>query len=190
MIETLMCDVQVKLKEHPKRLRHVIGVKETAVALAEIHGVNVEYAAIAALYHDVTKYDSIKDQTDLLDQDTILKYQAYPVMYHALSAAKLLEMTYDIHDADILNAIKHHIWGAPHMSSLEKIIFIADSCEPNRQFDDAPMIFELAKKDLDHATLVAMKASIDYLEKKGHSPSQEQLDAYQYYQEVIRGKTT
>jgi len=190
MIETIFNEVKVKLGDHPKRLKHVIGVKDTAVALAEIHGVNVEHAAIASLFHDVTKYDPIEEQTSLLDQETVLRYQAYPVMYHALSAAKLLEMKYGIHDEDLLNAIRHHIWGSPRMSKLEKIIFIADSCEPNRQFADAPMIFELAKKDLDHATLVAMKASIDYLENKGLSPSQEQLDAYQYYQEVIRGKTT
>lgn len=189
MIDKMISDVTNKLSEHPKRLKHVIGVKDTAVALAKIHGVIEEHAAIAALYHDVTKYDSIKEQTDLLDQEMIDKYHNYPVMYHALSAARLLEIKYDIHDQDILNAIKHHIWGAKDMSTLEKIIFIADSCEPNRQFEDAPMIFELAKQDLDHATMVAMKASIDYLEKKGHHPSQEQLDAYHYYQEVIRGKT-
>jgi predicted HD superfamily hydrolase involved in NAD metabolism len=188
MIDVIEQFVIQKLGDHPKRLKHVFGVKDTAVILAKIHGIDQEQAAIAALFHDVTKYDSIEAQKQLLDENSMMKYAEYPVMYHALSAAKLLETVFDIHDLHVLNAIKHHIWGTKDMTTLEKIIFIADSCEPNREFDDAPIIFELAKKDLDHATMIAMKASIDYLEKKGYTPSQEQLDAYHYYQEVIRGK--
>lgn len=188
MINAIETYVIEHMSEHPKRLKHIIGVKDTAVALASIHGIDLNKAMIAALFHDVTKYDSLDDQKQFLDQTTIDKYHDYPVMYHALSAAECLKRTFDIQDEDILNAIKHHIWGTPRMSPLEQIIFIADSCEPSREFDDAPIIYEIAQKDLDNATWLAMKASINYLEKKGFTPSQEQLDAYHYYQEVIRGK--
>lgn len=188
MIEQLKSRVTEKLKDHPKRLQHVFGVYETACKLATIHGVDQEKAAIAALYHDYAKYDTIEEQIQHIELKLIKQYAEYPVIYHALAAAISLEQEFMIKDQDILNAIRHHVWGRPKMSDLEKIIFISDSCEPNRKFDDASLIFETATKDLNHAVLLAMKASIDYLYQKGLLPSQEQLEAYTYYQEVNRGE--
>jgi predicted HD superfamily hydrolase involved in NAD metabolism len=178
-----------KLKDHPKRLKHVEGVAETSVLLAKVHGEDEDKARIAGYWHDTSKYDEIEIQIKDLDQDTILKYQDYPVIYHALAAAKNLEIEFHIHDEDLLNAIRHHVWGTTHMSKLEKIIFIADSCEPNRGFEDSDMIFNMAIQDLDEAVCYCMKQSIDHVIAKGNTPSQEQMEAYQYYMEETRGKT-
>jgi len=177
----------IKLKDHPKRLKHVEGVAETAVKLALVHDVDVEKARIAGYWHDTSKYDEIEIQIKDLDQDSILRYQDYPVIYHALAAAKTLENEFDMHDDDLLNAIKHHVWGTKDMGKLEKIIFIADSCEPNRGFEDSEMIFKMAIQDLDQAVCYCMKISIDHLIAKGKTPSQEQVKAYQYYMEETRG---
>ena len=188
MIEQLKHRVEEKLKNHPKRLLHVMGVYETACKLADLHGINSEKAAIAALYHDYAKYDSIEVQIQHIELKLIKQYAEYPVIYHALAAAISLEQEYMIKDQDILNAIRYHVWGRPQMSDLEKIIFISDSCEPNRKFDDAALIFETATKDLNKAVELAMKASIDYLYQKGLLPSEEQMEAYTYYREVNRGE--
>jgi predicted HD superfamily hydrolase involved in NAD metabolism len=189
MIEQIKHQVIEKLKDHPKRLKHVMGVYETACTLASIHHIDVDKAAIAALYHDYAKYDTIEEQIKHMELKMIKQYAEYPVMYHALAAAIKLEHDFNIKDQDILNAIRYHVWGRPQMSDLEKIIFISDSCEPNRAFEDACYIFETAKKDLNQAVSMAMKASIDYLKHKGLSPSEEQLIAYHSYQEVNRGET-
>lgn len=189
MIESIKKKVIKKLKDHHKRLEHVFGVYETAIKLAKVHHLDENKVAVAALYHDYAKYDSIENQISYLDLDVIKAYIETPVIYHAFAAAKALEMDFDIHDEEVLNAIRYHVWGRIGMSDIEKVILISDSCEPNRKFDDATKIYELALKDLDQACESVMKASIDYLETKGIVPAKEQIEIYIYYMEVNRGKT-
>ncbi len=188
MIEEIKKKVTEKLKGYPKRLQHVLGVYETAISLAQAHHLDEEKVAIAALFHDYSKYDSIEAQIEYLDLEVIKDYVETPVIYHAFAAAKKLEMDFDIHDEDVLNAIRYHVWGRIGMSDIEKVILISDSCEPNRKFDDAQDIYNVALRDLDLASEYVMKASIDYLETKGLVPAKEQLNAYTYYKEVNRGK--
>lgn len=190
MIEDIKKIVSEKLKDHPNRLKHVFGVYETAVKLATIHHVDIEKASIAALFHDFSKYDPVEVQIEHMPLKWIKAYAEHPVIYHAIAASIELEHLCHINDPDIIQAIRYHVWGRPHMSDLEKIIFISDSCEPNRKFDDAIHIYQTAEKDLDLAVLYAMKASIDDLRNRKHlEPSDEQLEAYTYYMEVNRGKT-
>jgi predicted HD superfamily hydrolase involved in NAD metabolism len=181
--------VEEKLKDHPKRLKHVEGVAETAVKLAQIHGVNPEKAMMAGYWHDTSKYDDLKTQIKDLDPETIKRYKSHPVIYHALAAAQTLEIEFGIHDEEILSAIRHHVWGQKNMSTLEKIIFVADSCEPNRGFEDSLMVFQMATQDLDQAVIYCMKQSIEHVIEKGKTPSIDQLTAYAYYTEEKRGKT-
>ncbi len=189
MISEVKKNVMNKLKDHPNRLQHVMGVYETALKLAKIHHIDETQISLAALYHDYAKYDSIEEQIEHLDLMTIKDYVETPVIYHAFASAVQLELDFDIHDQDVLNAIRYHVWGRIGMSDIEKIILISDSCEPNRNFDDAKHIFELATKNLNQATEVVMKASIDYLKTKNLIPAKEQIEAYIYYMEVNRGKT-
>jgi nicotinate-nucleotide adenylyltransferase len=189
MIEYIKEKVIQKLEKHPKRLIHVFGVAETARSLAQAHQVSEEKAYIAGLYHDIAKYDTIEEQTQFLDLETIHHFKAYPVIFHAYGAASYLKNDFNIDDEDILNAIRHHVWGRPNMSTLEKIIFISDSCEPNRKYEDCPRIFELAKTNLDEALFICMDVSLEKLIEKGKKPSFEQMEAHQYYMEVTRGKS-
>jgi predicted HD superfamily hydrolase involved in NAD metabolism len=180
---------QEKLKDHPNRLKHVEGVAETAVKLAHIHGVDPEKARIAGYWHDTSKYDDIQSQIKDLDPQTIERYKTHPVIFHALAAAKSLEREFGIHDEEILSAIRCHVWGNKVMSTLDKIIFVADSCEPNRGFEDSLMVFQLATEDLDQAVIYCMKQSIEHVIDKGKTPSIDQLTAYEYHMEEKRGKT-
>ncbi|MBU1141676.1 MAG: bis(5'-nucleosyl)-tetraphosphatase (symmetrical) YqeK [Firmicutes bacterium] len=189
MIEEIKRKVIEKLKSHPKRLEHVLGVYETAIKIAKAHHLDEGKIAIAALYHDYAKYDSIEDQIAHLDLETIKDYVDTPVIYHAFAAAKSLELEFKVFDEDVLNAMRYHVWGRIGMSDIEKVILISDSCEPNRKFDDANYIYQLALRDLDLACEYVMKASIDYIKTKGLVPAKEQVEAYIYYMEVNRGKT-
>ena len=189
MIDEIYKKVESKLKDHPSRLKHTLGVLEVAVELAKIYSVDTESASIAALYHDYTKYDEIHDQIKDLDPKDIEDYRQFPIMYHALSAEKKLMQDFGITDSDILNAIRYHIWGRPRMSVLEKIIFIADYVEPNRHMEDITEIRNIAKTDLNRAVYRIMASSNAFLIQKGIKPSPLQLQATHYYEEVTRGKT-
>ena len=63
MIEQLKKDVANKLKDHPKRYEHSVGVVKTAISLALRYGVDSNKAYIAAIFHDYTKYDTLTFQT-------------------------------------------------------------------------------------------------------------------------------
>lgn len=188
MIEMLKEVVKEKLINYPKRYKHVLGVYETAVKLAKIHNEDVEKASIASLFHDYAKHDRIEEQTKYLSDEEINKYQDVKVIYHAYAAAKILEIEFKVEDQDILNSIKYHVFGRVNMSKLEKIIYLSDYCEPNRDFDDAKVIYELAVNDLDIALEYAMNAGINDVLRKNLVPNIEQIEAYEYYKEVIRGK--
>ena len=181
--------VQQKLKHHPKRLKHVYGVAQTAVQLARVYGVDEDAAMLAGLMHDCAKYDDLSLQQKDLDEQTIKRYQAFPVIFHALAAAKIIEQELDVHDETILLAVKHHVFGRPNMTMLEKIIYVADACEPNRPYQDIHDIYELATKNLDQAVLYCMTNSFDHLKRQGLTPSPESLKAYAYYKEVTRDIT-
>ncbi len=189
MIEKVKAKVIEKLKNDSHRLNHVLGVYQTSLELAKVYQCDQNFVGIASLYHDYTKNDSIEAQKAILTKEEFAKYESYPVMYHALSAARHLENDFKIKNIEILNAIKSHIWGRPYMSIYEKIVFVADYCEPNRTFFDTKEIYDLAVKDIDLAVLACIELTLNYLKKEGVTPSIEQLEAHTYYMEVNSGKT-
>ncbi len=182
--------IKEKLKEHPKRLAHSFGVAETARKLAIIHHVNPDAAEIAGLMHDYAKYDTLDEQKKHVDQHLIVKYNDHPVIFHAYAAAFAAKHLLHIKDETILSAIACHVWGKPRMTTIEKILFVADFCEPTRPFDDRDVIYDLACHNLDAAVLYCMDASMKDLKKRKLRPSQASLEAYQYYKEVARGFIT
>lgn len=54
-------------------------------------------------------------------------------LIHPFLGAEVARREYQVTDEDILNAIRYHTTGRAGMSLLEKIIFIADYIEPNRE---------------------------------------------------------
>ena len=71
------------------------------------------------------------------------------------------------------------------MTMLEKIIFVADYIEPNR--DKAPNLKEIRKtafEDIDRAVYLIIRDTLEYL-KKTNSPIDNQTQkAYEYYKKL------
>lgn len=167
MIDLILEDVKQKYIDRPKRFKHILGVVQTAVSLATRYGVDTKKAYIAALFHDFTKYDTLDDQLSVLTPIEIKTYKDYPVMYHALSAAKILRSKYHIEDEEILNAISRHVWGDLNMTLLDKIILIADKTEPSRNYPVVTKLRKLSKENLDKTLIVYYKDALIHYEKKG-----------------------
>ncbi|MFP4177968.1 MAG: bis(5'-nucleosyl)-tetraphosphatase (symmetrical) YqeK [Acholeplasmataceae bacterium] len=189
MIERLLRDVRKKLADHPERLRHTLGVYETALELALIHGADRRAVAIASLMHDYHRHDPIAELTSGLDPDTVERYRKIPAIYHAIRASQTLRTVYGVTDSDTLNAVRYHVFGRPKMSLTERVVFVSDLAEPGRAFIDTKALFDLAVRDIDLACEKAMRIIMDYAITEGKEPDIEQLDAYRYYEEVNRGKT-
>ena len=126
-----------------KRFAHTMGVAETA-------------AFVAGLVHDCAKEIPFDETVRLLrengyepDEDEL----SAPGILHAPLGAIVAKDEFGIEDAGILGAVRFHTTGRPAMSTLEKIIYIADFTEPSRKYPEAEEVRKLAVKDLDKAVL-------------------------------------
>ena len=91
--------------------------------------------------------------------------------------AEVAKREYKIKDEDILNAIRYHTTGRAGMSVLEKIVFIADYIEPNReQFEGLDEARRLAYLDLDMAMRFILEQTIEFVKERGRL-----LQALEYY---------
>ena len=91
---------------------------------------------------------------------------------------------YQIENTEILDAVSCHTTGRPHMTLLDKIIYIADYIEPGRcEAPDLQEIRRLAFTDIDECLYTILHASLEYLKSKSEviDPLTEQT--YLYYNE-------
>ena len=174
MIDRIKADVKAKFENHPKRYEHTLGVVQTAVSLALSYGMDPDKAYLAALFHDYTKYDTVAMQTALLTKEVIAAYEDFPVMYHALSAAEVLNNTYGIEDEEILNAIRYHVCGREGMTMLDKIILIADKTEPSRSYELVSKLRAMSLISLD-ATIKTYLTDLIENPKQKHINNQQQI---------------
>ena len=68
---------------------------------------------------------------------------------------------------DIYHAIFWHTTGKADMTLLEKILYIADYMEPNRDFPGVEKLRKLAYEDLDQAVLLGCEMSIQEMKDRG-----------------------
>ena len=123
MFKDALLDMEEKLKYYPNRIKHIIGVFETALKLGEIYDVDIFHLGLAAIYHDYHKYDSEAFFKTYLGVDLYRKYEDYQVLYHAFAGAKTLKIKYPNLSNDAYLAIQNHVFGAIQMSTLEKNCF-------------------------------------------------------------------
>lgn len=184
-------DVEKELARRlkPSRLKHTMGVCDMACALAPRFGVEVPKARVAALLHDVAKYEPLDRQAALartLD-DTDDAELKTPSVLHAPAGRVIAQTEFGVNDPDILNAIRSHTLGRRGMSPLEKLLFVCDFAEAGRKdFDGLSRARELAGKDIDAAALCCAALTQRYLEEKGQKPHPRTTEWTE--EETIHGK--
>ena len=166
-LEELRCVALSMLK--PSRIPHVLGTEETAAQLAIRWNVDEETARRAALLHDCTKNLNMEQHLVLCRQNGIepdeLERQEEPLL-HALTGAAVAKHIFGV-SPGVESAIRYHTTGKANMTTLEKIVYRADSIEPTRTFRDLTEIRSLAMEDLDRACLMSFTMSVEHLEEKG-----------------------
>lgn len=178
--------------EH-KRYEHTLGVAYTAATLAMVHDVDVNKALIAGMLHDCAKCMSHHKQISLCKKSNMqlseIETEKHSPLLHAKAGSCLARKKYGVTDEDILQAISYHTTGRPHMSPLEKIIYIADYIEPGRErakrsYADIQNLSEVRKmayRNLDEALCKILNDTLDYLDKKGGKIDSMTRETYEYY---------
>lgn len=165
-IDKLRKKVEEKLSA--KRFKHVLGVEEMCVILAERNGADIEKARIAALLHDYMKETNIEVLKEMCkDVPEIKGYETLLEILHGFAGAMATEKEFGIKDTDILNAIKYHTIGREKMSLLEKIVYIGDAVEIGRNYPCVDEIRKETLKDLDSGIIMEVNRKIEYLKEKG-----------------------
>jgi len=148
----------------PGLLRHSLGVAETAADLAGIYRVNKEKAFLAGLLHDYAKELGAELLLKLANQ---LRLPVDPVTWvegrkllHAPVGAALVAAELGITDPEILSAISRHTTGKSEMGIMDKVVYLADAIEPNRDYDGVERLRALSRICLDKAALAAVNMNI------------------------------
>ena len=120
-----------------KRLPHIKGIEETAVALAKFWGVDEEMARRAAILHDCTKYWELEPQLATCEKYGVALdelEQTSVKLLHSKTGAALAEHVF-CEPKEECEAIFSHTTGKAGMTKLDKILYLADYMEPTRDFD-------------------------------------------------------
>ncbi len=166
----------------PNRVAHVLGCRDTAARLAKIWGVDETDAARAGMLHDITKaLDGPLQLTLCREYGKILPdfSRKYPKTLHALTGSLVADRIFGENPA-VVAAIESHTTGKAAMNMLEKIIYVADYMEPNRDFPGVEKLRELAETDMDAALKLGLETTLEHLARLGDEVSPESREALEY----------
>ncbi len=174
-----------------KRFEHTLGVTYTAACLAMRYGADMDKARTAGLLHDCAKALSSKEKLNACRKLGIPISEVEeknPELLHAKLGACFAKKDYGVDDPEILSAITWHTTGKPGMNLLDKILYIADYMEPNRdQAPNLPRVRELAFVDLDECLFLILKDTVTYLESRNISVDPITQETYEYYKSLRTG---
>ena len=151
-----------------KRRIHTEGVLECALAMAERFGADADKAEVAVICHDVYRGRDDETLNALIDEFGIEdRYKNNANLSHSKLAAAMMERDLGIEDKEILDAVSFHTTGRKGMTTLEKIVFLADAIEKGRDYPGVDDIRKQAETDLDAACLMSLEGTIGFLKEQG-----------------------
>lgn len=184
--QALLEKIRVAMK--PARFQHVLGVEQAALALSDQYGCDPKKASLAALLHDYAK--EVEDQVFL---DLIAKYDLDRDLlnwdnniWHGVVGAYKIAEDFGLEDQEIFQAIQRHTVGAGQMTLLDKVLYVADYIEPNRDFPGVDEACRIAKESLDKAVAYETAQTISYLAKKGIPIYPQTLETYNGYVSYLK----
>lgn len=168
-IESLKKELKSYLIDDEKRYNHCIGVMKMSGELAKIYGVDVGKAEKCGLMHDMAKR---------MKEEELIKYcednnieisnieRLIPKILHGKVGGDICYKKYDF-DEEMKNSIVYHTTGRPNMSILEQIVYVADKIDETRTYSDVEYYRDLARKDIDEATIEILDFGIsDFVKKR------------------------
>ena len=174
------------LKEHlsKKRYTHSMNVANSAVELAKRYGADADKAYIAGLLHDVAKEIPALELAAIVSKSSLdvcdIEKKAVP-LFHGIAGAELVQTLFDIHDPEIISAIRYHTVACGNMPKLSQIVYLADLISADRDYKDVEKMRKLAYSDFYKAMLEAVGFSVSSVVKKHGYIPEYSIEAYNQY---------
>jgi predicted HD superfamily hydrolase involved in NAD metabolism len=154
------------------RYKHTLGTWKTAREIAKAHGCLDKRVDVAALLHDAGKSMKLRKILSYVRRNKIkmpffeetLKYN--PWILHGFVSADIAKKVFGIKDNTVLDAMRTHTIGSPDMTTLGKIIYLADITAPDRKYKLVKKIRWHAKRNLGKAMMLAMENKICHVLSK------------------------
>ena len=168
-------DISTMLSAH--RLLHSISVARLAYEIAYRNRLREpRLAYIAGLLHDIGK-DTPKALESQMMAERYPKESHFPEWtYHQFTGAEIAKEKFGIEQEEVLDAIRCHATGKPHMTRLAKIIYSSDKIDPLRGYDSSKLI-KACMKDCYQGFIRVLEANKIYLEGKGYQIDNPMTDA-------------
>ena len=166
-----------------RRLAHIGGCEEESARLAVRWGADEDRMRRAAILHDCTKYLTLEEHLAVCDRYGVALEaleRATDKLLHAKSGAALARYVFG-QEPEVCRAICYHTTARANMSLEEKILYVADYMEPNRDFPEVEELRRLAYTDLDRAVGMGTALSMLEMAQRGKEPHHDKQDAYEFY---------
>lgn len=177
---------EVSLSLHKtKRVAHVVGCSQTAQQLAQRWGADEASAARAGILHDVTKALNTEEQLQLCRSYGMILdnfERENPKLLHAKTGAAVAQRIFG-EKQEICEAIRYHTTGKADMTTLEKIIYLADYMEPNRDFDGVETLRQAVARGLDDGMRMGLRMTMEQLMSQGRQIAADSRAALRFLEE-------
>ncbi len=154
----------------PGEEKHRAGVARLAESLACRFGVRGRDVRMAASLHDLFKEvpgpalgRMLRALRIRLDRATLRA----PAIWHGPAAEAYARRRLGVRRRNVLSAIRWHTTGRSGQGTLERILFVADFCEPGREFPEAGRARALARRSLRVAARYVMACKMAHLREEG-----------------------
>ena len=162
------------------RFEHCIGVSKTAQKLAELNQYDEDKAALAGFIHDYAKQVSVEEYREVIktkgfDQDLLNWNRS---IWHGIVGTYFIQRDLKITDTEILTAVRRHTTADVEMTTLDKIVFMADYIEPGRSFPGVEEARKITYASIDKGVGYQLAHTLEFLIEKRNKIYPRTLDAY------------
>ncbi len=174
----------LKSRLSEKRYFHSLCVAEEAVRLADRYGADKEKAFLAGLLHDVLKDTKTQEQLKFAKEFGIMLTDleiGAPKLYHSIIGSAYLEKVLGIKDEEIISAVRYHTTARANMSSLEKVLYLADYTSRDRDYEGVEEMRRAVEVNEIEAMRIALKFTVEDLNAKKVPIHPDTIAAYNFY---------
>ena len=169
-----------------KRYYHSLEVAKKALEINErlSLGLDIDKVYLAGLLHDAAKLKSDDFLWKIVENDfpnLVNDVKDTKAVWHSLAGPYVVKNEYNIDDEEILSAICFHSTGKENMSTLDKVLFVADFIEDTRGGDWVNEAVKASFIDLDMTVKIILNQKVDFLTKSGKIICELTLKALKYY---------
>ena len=157
---------------------------------------------VVPLAMDLTKEESFEKQLHLALEsatiENIAEGNRYAPVLHGYAALPLIRRDFPLFASEeILDAVRYHTTGKPHMSVLTAVVFLADYIEFGRKPENCvlarELFFEKTEKGtqserlraLDESVLFALEKTKAFLDSQGCAVHPDTEKALAYYRAIL-----